>query len=239
MTSLVWRIPMCNVRGINNLAKQEDIIRWHKNSGNLVSILTETKLKDKFCPWLASKFDGVRVFSSGLNSGYVGASVVVIMDNFLAKYVSKISEVPGRLLCIRLLFKNKLSVSVLGLYTGAFSTAWFFQAGRVNSLIAMTVNESFFVILGGNFNKDGSYKCASFKRCFDLGLVNSLNGSSFVKALTWCNFHGVAKIIDYVFVFSDLVGALVDHGVVGVEEFFDTDHKAISVSVGLGGLLNV
>ncbi|KAG9307381.1 hypothetical protein G9A89_017210 [Geosiphon pyriformis] len=238
-SGLVWRIAMCNIRGINNLVKQEDIICWHKNSGNLVSILTETKLKDKVHPWLASKFDGVCVFSSGLNSGYISTGVVVIIDNSLAKHVSKVFEVPGCLLCIRLFFKNKLSVFVLGLYTGASLTAWFSQAGEVNSLIAMAVNKSFFVILGSDFNENGSHKCASFKRCFDLGLVNSLNRSPFVKAPTWYNFYGVAKTIDYVFVSSDLVGALVNYGVVGVEKFFNTDHKAISVSVGLGGLLDV
>ncbi|KAG9297751.1 hypothetical protein G9A89_011266 [Geosiphon pyriformis] len=235
----IWRIAMCNMKGINNLVKQKDIIRWHKNSGNLVSILMETKLKDKVCSWLASKFDGVCVFSSGLNSGYVGAGVVVIMDNSLAKHVSKISEVPSRLLCIRLLFKNKLLVSVLGLYAGASLTTQFSQAGEINFLIAMAVNESSFVIFGGDFNENGFYKCASFKRCFDLGLVNSLNESPFVKAPTWYNSHGVTKTINYVFVSSDLVGALVNCGVVGVEEFFDTDHKAISVFVGLGGLLDV
>ncbi|KAG9306514.1 hypothetical protein G9A89_004711 [Geosiphon pyriformis] len=163
-------------------------------------------LKDKIYPWLVNKFDGVRVFFSGLNSGYVGAGVVVIMNNSLAKHV----------------------ISVLGFYTGASSTTQFSQVGEVNFLIAIAVNESFFVILGGDFNEDGSHKCASFKRCFDLGLVNSLNGSSFVKVPTWCNSHSVAKMIDYVFVSSNLIGALVNCGVVGVEEFFDTDYKAIS-----------
>ncbi|KAG9307608.1 hypothetical protein G9A89_023173 [Geosiphon pyriformis] len=42
------------------------------------------------------------------------------------------------------------------------------------SLAHHTVNELFFVILGGNFNEDNSHKCASFQKCFDLELVNSL-----------------------------------------------------------------
>ncbi|KAG9301631.1 hypothetical protein G9A89_016701 [Geosiphon pyriformis] len=209
-----------------------------KMSG-LKALFSSILLKDKVYPWLASKFDGVRVFSFRLNSDYVGAGVVVIMNNSLAKHVSKVSEIPDHLLCIRLLFKNKLLVSVLGLYAGVSLTAWFSQAGEINFLIAMAVNESSFVILGGDFNENGSHKCASFKRCFDLGLVNSLNGSPFVKAPTWCNFCGVTKMIDYVFISSDLVGALVDYGVVGVKKFFDTDHKAVSVSVGLDGCLDV
>ncbi|KAG9305254.1 hypothetical protein G9A89_001516 [Geosiphon pyriformis] len=176
--------------------------------GNLVSIFTELKLKRKVHLWLANKFDGVRVFTSGLDSGSLGAGVLIVMNSSLARHVFKVSEVPGWLLSIKLLFKNKLLVS----------------AGDINFLIAKTVNESSFVVLGGNFNEDGVRKSASFKKCFDLGLVNALGGS----VLT----------IDYMFVSSSLVNAVVDHGVTGIEDFFDTDHKAVSVSVGLGGLLD-
>ncbi|KAG9297710.1 hypothetical protein G9A89_011225 [Geosiphon pyriformis] len=84
---------------------------------------------------IAGKFEGVRMFTSGLNSGYLGAGIVVVMDFSLAKHVCKITEMPNRLLSIRLLFKNKLSVSVLGLYAGALSATQFSQAGEINSLI--------------------------------------------------------------------------------------------------------
>ncbi|KAG9305742.1 hypothetical protein G9A89_005140 [Geosiphon pyriformis] len=209
--------------GMNNCAKQTDIICWHKDMNNLVSIVTETKLRGMVYLWIADKFDGVCVFTSGLDFGHIRSGVAIIMDSSLAKHVCKISEVSGWLLSIRLLFGNKLSVSILGLYAGAFSLVWFSQASDINFLIAKAVNKTSFVILGGDFNEDGSHKCASFRKCFDLGL---------------CNSRGVAKTIDYVLVFSSLVNAIVDHDVVGVEDFFDTDHKTVSVSVGLGGLLD-
>ncbi|KAG9292811.1 hypothetical protein G9A89_006372 [Geosiphon pyriformis] len=133
---------------------------------------------------ITNKFDGVRVFSSGLDSGYLGAGMVVVMDSSLARHVCRVSEVPGQLLSVRLLFKNKLSVLILGLYAGASLVVRFSQADEINSLIAKTVNKSSFVILGGDFNEDGSHKSASFKRCFDLGLVNSLVGSPAAKMFT-------------------------------------------------------
>ncbi|KAG9301393.1 hypothetical protein G9A89_018065 [Geosiphon pyriformis] len=182
--------------GINNCAKQTDIVRWHKDMNNMVSI-----------------FDGVRVFTFGLDSGYMESGVAIILDSSLAKHVCKISEVPGRLLLIRLFFKNKLFVFILGLYADMSSAVHFSQTGKVNSLIAKAVNESSFVILGGDFNEDGSHKCASFKKCFDLGLVKSLGEELFFDAV-------------------------VDCGVDGIEDYFNTDHKAVSVSVGLRGLLN-
>ncbi|KAG9285722.1 hypothetical protein G9A89_002289 [Geosiphon pyriformis] len=175
--------------GINNPAKQDDIVRWHKDMDNLVSIFMETKLKNKARSWLVNKFDNVHMFFSGLDSGYVGAGVAVVMNRSLAKHVYKVSE-----------------------------------ADEINSLIARAVNESSFVILGGNFNEDGSYKYTSFKKCHDLGLINSL---------------GVSKMIDYVFVSLNLVNVIIQHDVFVVSEHFNMDHRAVFVSLGLGGLLDM
>ncbi|KAG9299741.1 hypothetical protein G9A89_013101 [Geosiphon pyriformis] len=186
---------------------------------------------------LSAKVDSI-VFTSGLDSGHLGAGVAVIMNVSLARHVCKVSEVSGRLLSIKLLFEGKLSVSILGLYAGASSVVRFSQAGEINSLIAKTVNESSFIILGGDFNEDGFHKSASFKRCFDLGLVNSLVGNPAAKILTWENSRGVKKTIDYVFVSSSLVNAIVRREVLNVSKHFDTDHQAVSVDLGLGGLLD-
>ncbi|KAG9297165.1 hypothetical protein G9A89_019446 [Geosiphon pyriformis] len=229
---------MCNVRGMNNPAKQEDIIRWHKEMNNLVSIITETKLKSRICLWIVDKFDGVRVFSSGLDPNHLGVGVAVIMDVSLAHHVYKVSKVPSRLFSIKLLFKGKLSVSILGLYAGASLVVQFFQAGEINSLIAKAVNKFSFIIFGGDFNENSSHKSASFKRCLDLGLVNSLVGSSAVKMPTWENFRGVKKTIDYMFVSSSLVNAIVHREVLNISEHFDMDHQAVLVDLGLGGLLD-
>ncbi|KAG9291676.1 hypothetical protein G9A89_022095 [Geosiphon pyriformis] len=229
---------MCNVCGLNNPVKQDDVIRWHKNINNLVSIFTESKLKGKVRPWLTNKFDGVRVFTSGLDSGSMDASVLIIMNSSLAKHVCKVSEVSGQLLSIKLFFKNKLSVSILGLYTGASSVVQFSQAGEINSLIAKAINESFFVVFSGDFNENSSRKCVSFKKCLELGLVNSLIESLAIKMPTWANSKGIMKTINYVFVSLNLVNSLVHYGVSNVGEYFNTDHQTVSVSMSLDGLLD-
>ncbi|KAG9296498.1 hypothetical protein G9A89_015090 [Geosiphon pyriformis] len=176
---------MCNVRGINVPAKQNDIVCWHVNSGNMVSFITETKLRSFSGPWIKDKFNGMQDWIKVL----------------------------------WLLFKGKLSVTVLGLYAGA---------SEVNSLIAKAVNSSNFVILGRNFNENESGKSASFKFCLGLGLVNSFSNSK-----------GVGKTIDYIFVDGNLSSAVAGHQVVSVSDFFDTDHRAVMVLVSLGGLLDV
>ncbi|KAG9303010.1 hypothetical protein G9A89_006227 [Geosiphon pyriformis] len=188
---------------------------------------------------IMSKFDGIWVFTFGLDSGHLGSEVAIIMNNFLAQHICKILDISGQLFSLRLLFKNNLSVSVLELYARASLAVCFSQADNVNSLIARVVNESSFIILGGNFNEDDSHKSASFKKCFDLDLVNSLSEDLYKKKATWNNSRGVVKTIDYVFVSSNLVNVILDCGMAGVEKFFNTDHKAVFVSVSLGGLLDV
>ncbi|KAG9307264.1 hypothetical protein G9A89_017092 [Geosiphon pyriformis] len=238
LDGLALKIATCNIHGLNNPAKQNNVICWHKDMNNLVSIFTESKLKGKIRPWLTGKFDSVQAFTSGLNSGFSGASVLIIMNSSLAKHVCKVSEVPSRLLSIKLLFKNKLSVSILGLYAGALLVVCFFQTGEINSLIAKAVNKSFFVILGGDFNKNSSQKCASFKKCLELELINSLIGSLAINMPTWVNSREVMKTIDYVFVSQNLVNFLVHCGVLDIGEYFNTDHQAVLVSMGLGSLLD-
>ncbi|KAG9304897.1 hypothetical protein G9A89_010759 [Geosiphon pyriformis] len=203
-------LATCNVQDINILAKQKNVIHWYKNMGNLILIFTETKLKDKVHPWIAGKFKGVCMFTSGLNFEYLGTGVIVVMDFFLAKHVCKISEMSSWLLSIRLLFKNKLSVSVLGLYVGALSIVRFLQTGRINSLIAKAANRSSFIIFGGDFNEDSLKRSASFKKCVNLGLINSLS---------------VDKTIDFVLVLSNLVSAIVDHNIMDLNSFHRQANK--------------
>ncbi|KAG9294183.1 hypothetical protein G9A89_021542 [Geosiphon pyriformis] len=125
MSSLVWKFAMYNVRGINVPAKQADVVRWHVSLGNMVFFITETKLRSSSGPWIKDKFDGVRIFSSGLDKGFMGAGVAIVMNISLACHVSKVEGIPGRVISVRLLFKGKLLVTVLGLYAGASSGARF------------------------------------------------------------------------------------------------------------------
>ncbi|KAG9297317.1 hypothetical protein G9A89_002006 [Geosiphon pyriformis] len=224
ISDLVWKVATYNICGINISAKQEDVVRWHFDSRNLILIITETKLRSSTRPWIVNKFNGVRIFSLGLDKSFLGAGVAIIMAESLACHVAKIEEIPGHVMVVRLLFKNKLSVSVVGLYVGASSRTCFGQAFEVNSVIAKAVNSSCFVILSGNFNENRSGKSASFKFCLGLGLVNS--------------FAGHPLTINFIFVSKSLVSAVTGHEVGSVSDFFDTDHCAVSVSVGLGGLLD-
>ncbi|KAG9301756.1 hypothetical protein G9A89_003303 [Geosiphon pyriformis] len=218
-------VAMCNVHGINTPAKQENVVCWYFDSGNLILIITKTKLS-------------VRIFSLGLNKSFLDARVAIIMANSLACYVTRIEEISGHVVVVHFLFKNKLLVSVVGLYTGASSGTRFGQVSKMNSVIAKAVNSSCFVILGGNFNENRFGRSTSFKFCLGLDLVNLFAGHSLVSTSTWSNSRGVKKTIDFIFVSESLASAVTGHRVGSVSDFFDTDHCVVSVSVGLGGLLD-
>ncbi|KAG9294668.1 hypothetical protein G9A89_008147 [Geosiphon pyriformis] len=208
MSGLIWKFATCNVWGINVPAKQTDIVRWHVSSGNMVFFIAKTKLRSSFGLWIKNKFDGVRIFTSGLDISYFGVGIAVIINNSLARHVSRVEEVSGKLL-----------VTILGLYAGASPGTKFAQASAVNSLIAKAVNSSTFVVLGGNFNKNDSRKSASFKFCLGLSLE-------------------VEKTIDFILVSKTLSSAVAKHCVNSVSDFFDMNHKSVMVLVGLGGLLD-
>ncbi|KAG9298859.1 hypothetical protein G9A89_015880 [Geosiphon pyriformis] len=222
ISSLVWKFATCNVRSINVPAKQVD-----------------TKLRSSFGLWIKDKYDGVQIFTSGLDVGYLGAGVVVVINNSLACHFSKIKVVSGQVILVQFLFKGKLSVSVLSLYTGASTDIHFGQASKVNFIIAKTVNISTFVVLDGDFNECRSGRSTSFKFCLSLGLVNSFNGYYLIKTPMWCNSRGTKRTIDYIFVNKSLFFTVVKHWVGSVSNFFDMNHNTVMVLVGLGGLLNV
>ncbi|KAG9304336.1 hypothetical protein G9A89_019898 [Geosiphon pyriformis] len=186
-----------------------------------------------------NRFDGVRIFSTDLDKGFLDAGVAIIMDNNLACHVCKIEEIPDWVILVWLLFKDKLSVSILGLYASALAGARFSQVLKINAFIAKAVNSSTFLVISGNFNENVSRRSACFRFCSDLGLVNLLSRSFLVKALTWSNFRGVEKTIDFVFVNTSLASAVVRHAISSVLEFFESDYKAVLVSVGLSGLVDV
>ncbi|KAG9302832.1 hypothetical protein G9A89_009609 [Geosiphon pyriformis] len=210
---------------------QVDIMHWYVNSGNLVSFVMETKLRSSVKPWIANKFEGMCIFTSDLEKSFLGAGVAVIMNNSLAQHVSKIEEMPGWIV--------SLSVTVLGLYTGAFSSVHFRQASEMNSIIAKAVNSSTFVVLGENFNECEFGKSMSFRFCSSLGLVNLFTGYLLVNTPTWCNSKRVEKTIDYIFVSESLASSVAKHWVGSVSEFFDMDHNTVVVSIGLERLLDV
>ncbi|KAG9300023.1 hypothetical protein G9A89_009751 [Geosiphon pyriformis] len=218
----------CNVWGLNVPAKQEDVVCWHKESNNMISIITEMKLR----------FDEVCIFTFGLDNGFFEAGMAIIMDNLLVRHVSKVEEIPDCAILVHLLFKDKISVLIVGLYVCASSGNWFRQVPCINFFIAQVVNSSSFVVLGGDFNESKSIRNASFGFCLSLGLVNFFGGHSLADALTWSNSRGAKKVIDHIFVSESLISATAGHRVKSVTEFFDTDYRAVLVSVGLGGFLD-
>ncbi|KAG9290936.1 hypothetical protein G9A89_011086 [Geosiphon pyriformis] len=139
-------------------------------------------------------FDGVRIFSSGLDKRFFGTGVAIIINNSLAHYVFKVEEIPGYLVSVQLLFKNKLLIVFLGLYTGASAETKFGQACEINTLIAKAANSSMFIVLGSDFNEDGYKKSTSF----GFGIKNA-------DANKWAQFreHSLAKFLKYIDVFNE------------------------------------
>ncbi|KAG9289728.1 hypothetical protein G9A89_014463 [Geosiphon pyriformis] len=151
------------------------------------------------------------IFTSGLEKSFLGAGVTVIMNEYLTWYISKMEKVPGWIISIRLLFKDNISISIVDLYAGASFVSRFSQASVINFFIAKAVNSSTFVILGRNFNENRKEKNANVK---------------------------IERTIDFIFVNCNLSSAVAGHEVNSVVKFFNTNHQAVSVLIGLRGLVD-
>ncbi|KAG9285706.1 hypothetical protein G9A89_002273 [Geosiphon pyriformis] len=129
------------------------------------------------------KFDGVQIFTSGLEKGFLKAGMAVIMNECLAQHVSK----------------DKILIFVVGLYAGASTESRFSQVSVVNSFIVKAVNFSTFVVLGGDFNENRKGKSASVKFCSDLGLIKRTIDFIFVS----CNLsfavagHEIGSVVKF------------------------------------------
>ncbi|KAG9286129.1 hypothetical protein G9A89_010143 [Geosiphon pyriformis] len=196
------------------IEKIEDTL---KNLAIMVMGLS-TKMDNTNMVPIKNKFEGVRIFTFGLEESYLGVGVAIVMSSLLAR---------------------NFSVTFLGLYIGALAKRKFAQAFGVNLLIFKAVNTSFFVVFCGNFNEDGTKKCASFKKCSDLGLVNLLGGSPLHKSSTWNNLQEINKVIDYIFISENLALAVVGQEVASVSGFFNTNYNMVGILLGLGGLVDV
>ncbi|KAG9306082.1 hypothetical protein G9A89_015986 [Geosiphon pyriformis] len=84
MSDADMRVAICNTRSMTNLAKQDDIVHWHRDLGNMISIVIETKLRSDIKSWIMDKFDGVWVFTTGLDVGFQDADIAIIMNTSLA-----------------------------------------------------------------------------------------------------------------------------------------------------------
>ncbi|KAG9292712.1 hypothetical protein G9A89_008300 [Geosiphon pyriformis] len=164
---------------------------------------------------LAIQFSGVKVFSSGMDSEHCGSGVAIILNDNLAHYVCKISEVPRHLISVRLLFAGKASVMILGLYAGVLAGIRFEQTPAVNVLIASFISSSSHVLLSGDFNENRARV--------------SKNAQIWDYSMHFQQVLGIEKTIDFIFVSNHLSSAVFGGCVSGVLDYFDTDHLAVLI----------
>ncbi|KAG9289270.1 hypothetical protein G9A89_007515 [Geosiphon pyriformis] len=55
-----------------------DVVHWHVSSGNMMSSITETKLKSSIGLWIKGEYNGVHIFTSGLEVGFLGTGVAIV-----------------------------------------------------------------------------------------------------------------------------------------------------------------
>ena len=111
-----WKIASCNVQGMNNPAKQDDIIQWHIHHHHTISCLSETRLNQQTARFLKNKHPNTTLLhtSDPLNTNGSGAAILI--NRQLTPHIHSIQDIPGRCITIQLKFRNKVSITISSIY---------------------------------------------------------------------------------------------------------------------------
>ena len=114
-----WKIATCNTRGMNNPAKQEDIIIWHIQKQHTITCISETRLNETTAKWLKNKNKEVTILHTTNSDDTNGSRAGIIINRTLLPHIHQIKEQSGRCLTIILKFKNKVSIAISSIYDKA------------------------------------------------------------------------------------------------------------------------
>src|SRR4051812_47397928 len=111
-----WKIATCNTRGMNNPAKQEDIIKWHIQKQHTITCISETRLNETTAKWLKNQNKEVTILHTTNPDDINGSGAGIIINRTLLSHIHHIKKLPGRCLTIVLKFKHKVTITISSIY---------------------------------------------------------------------------------------------------------------------------
>ena len=111
-----WKIAICNVRGMNQPAKQQDIIEWHNFQQHTITCISETRLNQQSATFLKNQNSQTTFIHTSDPQDINGSGTGIIINRNLAPHIHSINEVPGRCITIQLKFKHKTDVTISSIY---------------------------------------------------------------------------------------------------------------------------
>ena len=223
-----WKIATCNTRGMNNSAKQEDIIKWHIQKQHTITCISETRLNETTAKWLKNKNKEVNILHTTNSDDTNGSGAGIIINRTLLPHIHQIKEQPGRCLTIILKFKNKVSIAISSIYGKANRDKKITR--EITKHLQQHHQHSTHSIIAGDFNE---------QRLKPKGLLKWMNAHQLTNLAklykkesqpTWTNGHSETTI-DYIWLSHHLASQTTSLNIQNTNPHFDTNHQSITTTL--------
>jgi len=213
------KIAILNVQGINKDEKFEDVIHWHLQERNDITILTETKLPTKIAEYklknLQKNLNNIKnpkkrkitAFWSHDELNPKGNGIGILLNHdMIGKHVTKHKYYKGRSIEITATFKGKRRLRIIGIYSPAGKDEE--NRRRKNELVNRihnATNTTDWTIIGGDFNEDESaHTHAKIIQTLKERNLWDTSEAMEKREHTWSNTQGITRQLDYIFIIPEL-----------------------------------
>ena len=104
-----------NVRGINKITDQDNLIAEIKGREINIIGISETKLSTEAARVAFATHSEYKCFASSTNNNTYGSGVAIVLKKELAKHIGKIDRIDGRIIVLHLFFK-KCKLYIIQIY---------------------------------------------------------------------------------------------------------------------------
>jgi exonuclease III len=145
------KIGTHNVRGINKVTEQDNLIAEMIDRGINILGISETKLHEKDTYHAFKKNPRYKFFASSSSQNTYSNGVAILMDKSLAKHVSKVDKIEGRIIALHIYFnRSKLYIMQIYLPSGKKDSGKFQRIIR-QLILKENLNRTKIIVMG-DFN---------------------------------------------------------------------------------------
>jgi exonuclease III len=153
-TNLKNTIKICthNIRGINRLTDQDNILQEIKKQEIDIMGLSETKLTSRVAAFSFKDQDEYKTFHSCNDEAPFSAGVTLLVHKSLAKNIHRINRIEGHILVLHLHFKGKRKLCIIQIYLPSNKHASNELQKQIQKIIKREKLVNTNIIIMGDFN---------------------------------------------------------------------------------------
>ena len=243
-----------NVRGVNKLTKQNNILEEMKEKKIDILGISETKLPQAVTKHVFKDNPKYKCFASSNEDKHIGGEVAIILTKELEKHIEHITKVDGHIIALHMLFK-KSKVYIIQVYLPNNKSESTKYQRIVKNIVNEELKEKTKIIVMGDFNAASNPRidrpgpiteyiknkpeAEIFSYLIDWGFIDvQLAWEEESPSPTWYNRTTYSRI-DYIWSSPELISEnLHSFQNEKAEEMANSDHTLLSIKLYKGNLID-